>query len=573
MDRITKALLDEFIEQNSLQHLEEEKAFERFAGYLVTSGHYTESFHPDEISVGAGGDCGIDCIGIIVNGSLVTEPDEIEEFASVNGYLDVTFVFTQASRSPEFSTAKIGQFAFGVCDFFSDKPSLSRNSAVQSRADIWVAILKQSRLFKKGNPQCFLYYATTGKWTGDPALAARLTAAIRDVEELGLFRRVTFDCVDAERLQQLYRASQNAINTEIMFAQKTVIPEISGVQQAYLGLLPATEFLKLVENQNQEMLATLFYDNVRHWQEWNPVNNEIKDTLTNDQLRVLFPLLNNGVTIVARRISPTGDKFLVEDYQVVNGCQTSFVLHECRASLNEKTMVPVRLIATNNDAIKNAIIKATNRQTQVTDEQLFALSDFPKKLETYFSTFSGKSKLYYERRSRQYSGQSSIEKVRVINMTMLIRAFASMFLMQPHRTTKNYKALLALIGKDIFNKDHSLFPYYVSAYAHYRLEYLFRSQTLESELKPARYHLLMAYRLFISPLDPPRTNSHEIDKYCDPIYDSLLDDERNRETFLRAAERVRVVAGRNLQRDNIRTEPFTNALMADLRRVKVERQS
>jgi hypothetical protein len=39
-----------------------------------------------------------------------------------------------------------------------------------------------------------------------------------------------------------------------------------------LGLLPASEFLKLVENESAEIRSAIFYDNVRHWQEWNPVN-------------------------------------------------------------------------------------------------------------------------------------------------------------------------------------------------------------------------------------------------------------------------------------------------------------
>ena len=62
MDQITRALLDEFVEQNSLQTLHDSVAFEHFAGYLVTSAHYEESLSTDDIAVGAGGDCGIDCI-------------------------------------------------------------------------------------------------------------------------------------------------------------------------------------------------------------------------------------------------------------------------------------------------------------------------------------------------------------------------------------------------------------------------------------------------------------------------------------------------------------------------------
>ena len=425
-------------------------------------------------------------------------------------------------------------------------------------------IFDQSRLFKKGNPQCLLYYVTTGTWTNDPNLVARRDAGRQDVQSLGLFRKVALDCIDADQLQRLYRESQSTVSTEVVFANRTVIPEIPGVEQAYLGLLPADQFLKLIENDNTEVLTSIFYDNVRHWQEWNKVNTEMRDTLSTPENVVYFPLLNNGVTIVARRVHPTANKFLLEDYQVVNGCQTSYVLHECRAHLNEHVMIPVRIIATQDDNIKNAIIKATNRQTLVSEDQLFALSEFPKKLEAYFPTFDGRRKLYYERRSRQYSEIAGVEKVRVINMTVLVRAFASMFLRLPHRTTRNYRALLKSIGTDIFNKNHRLEPYYVSAYAHYKLEYLFRNQTLASELKPARFHMLLAYRVLAHNEPTPNMNSHEMDRYCNVLTESLWDDDRSRALFESAENHVRRVAAGNLHRDNIRTEPFTDSLSRTL---------
>lgn len=564
MDRITKSLLDEFVRDNAIQNLPEETAFEHFAGSLATQAHHADSVSSDDISVGAGGDCGIDCIAVLANGSLVTEPEEVQDLADTNGYLDVSFVFTQAERSAGFESAKIGQFAFGVRDFFSDRPQLVQNERIQHYGRIAKEVFDRSKLFKKGNPQCVMYYVTTGKWTNDVNLTTRREAAKKDVEDLGLFRKTLFECVGADWLQRRSREVQNAISTEILFSERTVIPEMPGVEQAYLGLLPATEFLRLIENDNQEVLTSLFYDNVRHWQEWNPVNSEIRDTLRDSNMSVYFPLFNNGVTIVAKRLRPTGNKFLLEDYQVVNGCQTSFVLHESRDALSDKVMVPVRLIATQDDNIRNAIIKATNRQTQVSEEQLFALSDFPKKLEAFFPTYEGKRKLYYERRSRQYSGASEVEKVRVVNMTSLVRAFASMFLSIPHGTTRSYKALLRALGTDIFNRDHRLEPYYASAYAHYRLEYLFRSQALPSDLKPARYHLLLAFRVLAQPALLPKMNSHDMARWCDPLLVALWDDERCRTLFEDGATRVRRIASGKLDRDNIRTEPFTNALLTDL---------
>ncbi|MEK9139141.1 MAG: AIPR family protein, partial [Bacteroidota bacterium] len=226
---------------------------------------------------------------------------------------------------------------------------------------------------------------------------------------------------------------------------------------------------------------------------------------------------------------------------------------------------PFRLLATQDDNIKNAIIKDTNRQTQVTEDQLFALSEFPKKLEAYLPTFDAKKKLYYERRSRQYSGIASIEKVRVINMTNLVRAFAAIFLSRPHRTTRNYKALLRGVGTEIFNRDHRLEPYYTAAFAHYRLEFLFRNQVLQPELKPARYHLLLAYRILVSGEALPPMNSHEMARLCDGLMNSLWDDEVSRSHFETAAANVSAVAAGNLHRDNIRTEPFTDALLQRLR--------
>ena len=222
------------------------------------------------------------------------------------------------------------------------------------------------------------------------------------------------------------------------------------------------------------------------------------------------------------------------------------------------------MIATQDDNIRNSIIKATNRQTQVTEDQLVALSDFPKRLEAFFPTYDGRKKLYYERRSRQYSGTPGIEKVRVVNMTALIRAFASVFLEMPHRTTRNYRALLRMMGTNIFHKDHQMQPYYVSAYAHYRLEYLFRSQALESDLKPARYHLLLAFRILAQPDVLPRMNSHDILRWCEPLINILWDDEQSRALFVNAASRIRLIAGGNLHRDNIRTEPFTERLLENL---------
>ena len=372
---------------------------------------------------------------------------------------------------------------------------------------------------------------------------------------------MTFTPLGADGIQKLYRQTKNAIEREFIFENRVTIPDVPGVTQAYLGFLPVPELMKIVTDDNDEMIGSLFSSNPRDWQDYNKVNSEIKTTLeSNDKSR--FVLMNNGITIIARDVRPTGNKFVIEDYQIVNGCQTSHVLFE-QAEKNDKSVaVPVRLIGTQDENVIKAIIRATNRQTEVTEDQYFAIEEFPKQLEEFFQTFPAQQRLYYERRSRQYD-RLAIEKTRIITQPNVIKAFAAMFLEEAHRTTRNYSGLKGKVGKEIFGKGHKMEPYYASAVALYKLEYLFRNGKLEPKYKPARFHILLAVRLLGNPDPLPRfMNSRDMENYCKPILTALWDSAKCDELIERAAKIVEVAVGSNFDRDNIRTEPTTKKVIA-----------
>jgi hypothetical protein len=324
---------------------------------------------------------------------------------------------------------------------------------------------------------------------------------------------------------------------------------------------------KTKSKARKNIIRSLFYDNVRDWQDFNPVNADIKQTIENKDERPRFALMNNGITVIAKKMRGTGNRFFIEDYQVVNGCQTSHVLYYSQQQLDESIMVPLRLLATNNGNVITAIIKATNRQTEVKEEHLLALSDFSKKLEAFFPTFRPQH-LYYERRSKQYNGDPNVEKTRVITPAYLIRAFASVFLEEPHRATRSYRTLLEGVGKSIFASDHRLEPYYLAAFILYRLEFIFRNQLLDPKYKPARYHILLAARILAAPDDLPRMNSHDMQRYCEKILNVLSDTANSDACFRAAANVVDTVAKGNFHRDHIRTQPFTESLIASSRKVE-----
>lgn len=566
MDRITTSLLDAFSKDNGLQALNEENRFEHLAAFLAIRRHFGRALDTSDVVVGKGGDTGVDAIAIIVNGALMTDVDQVQEMLDQNGYIDATFIFVQAERSPGFDGAKIGTIGNGVVDFFSQAPKMDRNDKVADTAAIMAAVYDRSTTFRK-RPSCRAYYVTTGKWTEDKNLAARRDTVKADIRSTEMFDEVDFLCFGADDIQRLYQATKNAISREFVFEKKVEVPKIPGVDLAFLGYISAKDFVSIIsDDAGDDIIGSIFYDNVRDWQNYNPVNSEMRTTLASDK-KARFVLMNNGVTIIAKTIKHAGSNFSIEDFQIVNGCQTSHVIFGQREILDDDTVaIPLRLIATKDDDVIESIVLATNRQTELKPEQLYALTEFAKTLEQYFATFPEANRLYYERRDGQYD-RLSIEKGRIVSPQNEMKVFAAMFMEEPHTSTKNYQSLRAHVGTKIFAKTDKLGPYYVAALAAYKLELQYRSQKISSTYKSARYHILLAVRLLLDPKPLPFMNSREMENRCNDMMASLWDAKKTDDLFQRAKAIIDQVSNGDLSRDNVRTIAITQDIIKMLAQV------
>ena len=525
MDLVTQSLLTSFRTEQSLpDDLDESVLFEHFVNYCAVSNEYGEEFDVEDIHTGGGDDLGIDGLAILVNGTLIADPAEIEDLATANKHLDVEFIFTQAKSGGSFNGSEISSFFFGVKDLFAPKPALPRNASISEKESLIKAIYKKSPLFKRGNPIIHMYYVTNGKWQDDARLNARIDKEKEDLFELNIFRDAGFSPVDARALQRLYASAKNRLSKSIEFANKVTLPSLPGIQESYLGYLPADQYLKLITDDSGNIVRGLFYDNVRDFQGDNPVNHEIDETLKSTA-KHLFVLLNNGVTIVADTINQTGNMFTIEDYQIVNGCQTSHVLFNNLGNLGTAVHIPVKLIVSQDSEVKNRIIKATNRQTPVKTEELTALTDFQKALEDYYLAATSDCQLYYERRSQQYRSASNVEKIRIVSISNQIRSFASMFLGLPHQASRYYGTLLKGIESKIFMPGHPPIAYFASALALYRFEAFLRKKAINVKYRPFKYHLLAIARMQIAGVGMPAMTANKFEKYCEEIVSVLKDEE------------------------------------------------
>ena len=539
MDRITQSLIENFLKTEEINESNQSTQFEMFCNYSIVSNEYNKTFDCKAINIGGGDDTGIDGIAIIVNGHLIEDIDEIEDLKNTNGYLEVTYLFIQAKTSANFNTSEMQTFYFGVKDFFSTTPGLRRNKDIEKFSELSNYILNNATYLRE-NPTCKLFYITTGRWNDtDLNLNTIKKSIILDLENLNLFENVESHTFGANDINKLYRKSQNPISTTFNFANKVTLDGIHGINQSYYGVIPFLELKKILVNDNGS-INRVFDDNVRDFQGIdNLVNANIDETLNSDN-PYLFSVLNNGITIVASTIRTNANTFTIEDYQIVNGCQTSNVLYNHRNNSNlDKLSIPLRLIITEDEDVKAKITVSTNNQTAIKREQLAAMSNFQKDLEAYYAARyidKDEGKLYYERRSKQYNNDGNVIKRRIITIPNQVKSFSAIFLKNPEKVTSFYGSIVKDLGEktsNIFAPNHKFSPYYLSGLAFYRLDMLFSNGTIPASYKKIRYFILMLFLKFASNnLNVPQFNSNQIDTFCENIIKKLNNIDKCKEIFL-----------------------------------------
>jgi len=541
MDRITRKLLQDFLEAQEMQPTEETSDFELFCNYSILSNEYNKTFDVKTITVGAGADTGIDGMAIIVNGHLVEDTDEIDGLLESNGFLEVTYLFIQAKTSSYFDTKEMHGFYFGVSDFFSENPKLPRNDDIKKFAELSEYLLENASDFKT-NPTCKTFYVTTGVVNEDQNISAVVNSSKNELKSYNLFEYVESNVIGANDLGKLYRKTKSPVTSKFIFSNKITLPDIDGIDQSFYGVIPFSELRKLLIDDNGN-LESVFDDNVRDFQGVaNLVNSNINETL-NGKTPELFSVLNNGVTIVADSIKVSANTMTVSDYQIVNGCQTSNVLYENRNNKGiDDVNIPLRLIVTSDEDIKSKITVSTNNQTAIKKEQLAAMSDFQKNLQHYYASITGDGKLYYERRAKEYNSDRNIVKRKIVTIANQIKSFSSMFSKNPHMVTTYLGTLVKTMGNPgskLFEADHQFSAYYMAGLAFYRLDSLFNSGVIDKKYKKIRFYLIMLVPMIASEDEfPPLNSQKKSERYCNPIIEKLNDGETYTKIFLLAADIV-----------------------------------
>lgn len=548
-DQIIKGNLTEFNQEYSYNNLSEDDSFEHYVNFLLFTRFNSEIFDDryslEKINVDNGQNFGIDGVGFMINNTFVFNEENIQSFINQSlNYpsLNLDFVFTQAKTSSKFDAGDVLKFITAVKAFFKADNETETNPDLLKFSQLKDRLLSYETLNsvnKSLSPNCHLFYVTTGKQADDELLLSIIKSQKEELEEANpIFKNINITLIGREELIKYYQEHLNQVEARVVFNERKDLGEIKGVGKAFLGYIKASEYLKLIMDDKENFRRNIFYENVRDFKGIdNKVNKDIAESLSNNELKDKFVLLNNGVTIVAQMVDTNyqAGEIKISNYQIVNGCQTSNVIYLNKDKLTDEILVPLKLIECSDNDITSDITKGTNNQNPVPEEAFIALEKFPKKLQSFFESKSlqAPEKIYYERRAREYAYKKPrIVNHKIFHLHKLIRAVIAMFANQPHschrypgELYKQTKSSIFGADRKLFTENQSEYPYYVGCYTWFQIEKLFLSGIIHKKYKPYKYHLFLCIRLFI---DKNKMKAFDrisdTQKHCDKLLKEIWDD-------------------------------------------------
>ncbi len=494
MNPVNQAQVKGFAETYDLKSESLSDQFELYSIYSILNGGSGENVDPFEAHL-ASTEFGLDGVAIIIQGNLVSDLDEAASILDEVNNPQIDFYFFQSKTSASFDYGDARKF-FDAIDGFLNGSMKGESDQLDDLIEAKEYIYEHG--VGKKNPGLFCFYATTGRY--EPKASKQLHRLIENTEdgfqEAALFdeHRIQISMVGAAELQRLYRAAVTASQVRIEFKDAVVLPEHESVDEGYIGFISAEELLKIVtiEDADDEIVSlnkAVFFDNIRDYNPNSKINKEIASALLRGE-QDNFIYRNNGITVVAKNVDRTGNNFRIEDFQVVNGCQTSNVIYHNRAHV-AGVQVPFRLIGTKDEDFIFSIISGTNKQNPVRDEQFWSLLPFMKNLEEYSRKAPSDRHIYLERRENQYRSES-VERARIVQMQPFYKAYTAALMGMPHRAARNYRTEIDTRSDVIFAEDADVRPAYAAAFLHYRMEFLWRNQKIPSDTKIYRYYIMDA---------------------------------------------------------------------------------
>ena len=247
------------------------------------------------------------------------------------------------------------------------------------------------------NRQCTinLIWATSGRLSPAARRNEKESRSRRIIADIGgnpTEVTVTFECLDMDNLYARYeeqRTSDEVTSCDFNFNLEPGQHHQTDVNADYPTLhmtIPVKQIIEVFARHNYR----IFRLNPRG-PLGNKVNAGIKATLLDVTERNRFHLLNNGITAICDSYQLNGDRLVVRNFQIINGCQTTVTLWDIRAAVQDVPQVQVTVKLTEcPEHFATRIAATTNRQTALRAEDFTSNDAVQIRLQEEFQLLNPK---------------------------------------------------------------------------------------------------------------------------------------------------------------------------------------
>jgi hypothetical protein len=522
--RVIQQHLKDF--QNRFElHNAQSKDFESFVNYCLLRTCSGDAISPDSLSY-EGEDPGIDGMMFFVNDAYVSSVDELSDvFKKVRRDADVAIIATQSKTSESWDKSQINIFQSALIDFFNEEQKYPLSEYLIDKRDMFNLVIENVGKIRDGKPRVSCYFATTAGPVRDVEIAAAISSISGTLSDTGLFSGVEAVGLDRDQLVSLWNKADGPVEAKLSVFADAAFPKTPGVEESYVVTAKAKDFVeKVLSDQNGNLRKKIFEENVRDYIGLDEeVNAEIGQTLSDPNKQKRFGMLNNGVTIVSPDVKLQSKELYIRDFQIVNGCQTSHLLYEYRHLLSDDVTVMLKVIETDNTDIVDDIVRSTNRQTKVQDDQFLATLDCVKGIERFFDARGAdeEHRLFFERRKNQFWDEAAPPAIRVFDIREVARCAGAMFFDRADLASRYPNRLTGELSSLVFKTENIEDIYYTAAFCLYRLKLHFSNSRMDKKFVKFKWHLLMMIKYFVIGADIKNVTSQKIRSQCNEIYEFM----------------------------------------------------
>jgi hypothetical protein len=530
MHILLKQNSDDLAAINDIQEKDQDKLFEYFCNYVVTSKFYLGRFRPQDITT-LEDDASLDGIAFIIDGELITTIDDATSvFDTHKTNLTVEVILTQVKSGELFKKDDIANFTSGVLDFLSLEPRLPNGLFNCKAIEILKIILQNVRKIRNKRPNLNVFFCTSGVYNAEREIKGSFEILERGCIDTDLFNINKVSPFGRKELLRLWQNISDKNETSLKVIDYIGIRENPEIKQAYIAIVNAKEYIKAIAlDSDGNLKHEIFEENVRAYLgSEEVVNSKISDTLKSDK-NYLFSVLNNGVTIIANELSVQSNNktFDLTNYQVINGCQTTNTLYEALDILDDTIELQVKFIELNDTEIANQIVTATNSQTEIQSHAFLGLSDKARLIQQHFDVINSTTeneKIYFERMLNEYA-EKGYQSTRIFDIKELSRCFIAVFSFMPHDASRYVKKVLKEKSDMIFKESDHEDAYYTSALICYKYNVLINGKKSNAHnYNKLRWHIGMLYPWVVhGKAEDIKPNAKKLSSYCKKVQQSISD--------------------------------------------------